>query len=216
MAALTAAAALPAMLAGGHTPPAHSDPAQLAAATTGYDDRADLDELHRRAVDAARADRATRAAAAVTAPPPPVTTAEPPAGRHRAKPSPRPRTPRRTTPVQVPPAVSGDITAVIGWALAQVGHPYVYGATGPGAYDCSGLVAAAYARIGVRLPHSAAGMLAYGRPVGRGELAPGDLVFASRGHVAIYIGGGRIVEAANPAVGVVARPIWGFMTARRL
>lgn len=90
------------------------------------------------------------------------------------------------------------------------------GSAGPGAYDCSGLVMAAYAHAGIRLPHKASLMMGYGRPVSRADLQPGDLVFPDAGHVSIYIGDGRVVEAANRRAGIRIAKIWGFQTARRL
>lgn len=105
---------------------------------------------------------------------------------------------------------------MVAFALAQVGDPYRFGAEGPSGWDCSGLVAAAYAHAGVHLPHSTGGILGYGRAVGRGQLEPGDVIFPTYGHVAIYLGGGRMVEAANPRAGVRIAAVWGFATARRI
>ena len=66
----------------------------------------------------------------------------------------------------------------------------------PSGFDCSGLVAYVYGKLGVRLPHNAAAQFAFGRPVSRGNLRPGDLVFFhGLGHVGLYIGRGRIIHA---------------------
>lgn len=109
---------------------------------------------------------------------------------------------------------SGDVAS---YALRFVGSPYVYGAAGPGAFDCSGFTSYVYRQYGVYLPHSAAAQFstAYGASVGSmNNLAPGDLVFFAgtyrRGisHVAIYIGGGRIVHAMTPRLGVQVSSIW--------
>ena len=83
------------------------------------------------------------------------------------------------------------------FALAQIGKPYVFGAAGPGAYDCSGLTMAAWHRAGVNLPHSAADQYNYGHHVNRDQLQPGDLIFFYQpiGHVTIYIGDGLMVSA---------------------
>lgn len=94
---------------------------------------------------------------------------------------------------------------VVAFALAQVGKPYRWGAAGPGSYDCSGLVMASFARAGIRLPHQSGGIARMGRAVPRGSWLPGTVI-TSPGHVALYIGGGMMVEAphAGAAVRVVA------------
>jgi cell wall-associated NlpC family hydrolase len=108
------------------------------------------------------------------------------------------------------------LETVIAYALAQVGKPYVFAAAGPNAFDCSGLVMAAFARIGIRLPHFTGTMIRYGSPVSRSALRRGDMVFPTSGHVAIYLGGGRIVEAANPRVDIRVSTLTSFYAARRL
>ncbi|WP_327005521.1 C40 family peptidase [Dactylosporangium sp. NBC_01737] len=105
---------------------------------------------------------------------------------------------------------------MVGFALAQVGKGYGFGSVGPERFDCSGLVAAAYQRVGISLPHQTGALAGVGRPVGRGELRPGDLVFPSAGHVGIYIGGGRIVHASTERGGVKISPIYAFRFARRI
>ncbi len=115
----------------------------------------------------------------------------------------------------MPPA-SGRAAAVVAAALARVGTPYVFGGVGAGGIDCSGLTLVAYAAIGIRLPHSTGGQLGLGRRVSRGELAPGDLVFPSSGHVGIYIGGGMMVAAPRPGQRVKVQPVYAFFTGRRL
>ena len=94
-------------------------------------------------------------------------------------------------------------------ALAQVGDPYVYGATGPDAFDCSGLTMYAWAAAGVSLPHASSAQPGSGTPVSISELMPGDLVFyySPISHVAMYIGDGMIVHAANPSVPVEVVPM---------
>lgn len=84
-------------------------------------------------------------------------------------------------------------------ALAQRGKPYVWGATGPGAFDCSGLVQYAYRRAGIRLPRVTWDQLRAGRRVPLAAVRSGDLVFfRDASHVGMYIGGGRIVHAPKP------------------
>jgi cell wall-associated NlpC family hydrolase len=82
-------------------------------------------------------------------------------------------------------------------ALSKVGSPYVYGATGPNAFDCSGLTGYAYAAAGIRLPRSSGEQAGVGTPVSRSELKPGDLVFfySPISHVGLYIGDGKMVHA---------------------
>jgi peptidoglycan DL-endopeptidase CwlO len=85
-------------------------------------------------------------------------------------------------------------------ACDLIGKPYVFGASGPGSYDCSGLTAAAWASVGVHLEHYTKDQWNEGRPITAAELQPGDLVFYYPGslhHVAIYIGGGMVVHAPH-------------------
>jgi peptidoglycan DL-endopeptidase CwlO len=105
-------------------------------------------------------------------------------------------------PSSVP--VSGRAAAAVGYALAQVGDSYVYGAAGPSAFDCSGLTMMSWAQAGVGLPHSSSAQFGSGVHVSSSDLQPGDLVFyySPISHVAIYIGNGLIVHAANPGTGV--------------
>ena len=84
-------------------------------------------------------------------------------------------------------------------ALAQVGKPYVWGAAGPSAFDCSGLMQYAYSAAGISLPHSSSAQSTMGVPVSRSALQPGDLVFfySPVSHVGMYIGNGQMVHAAT-------------------
>ena len=105
---------------------------------------------------------------------------------------------------------SGRGSTAASYALAQVGKPYVFGAAGPSAFDCSGLTMAAWASAGVGLPHAASQQYAMTARVDSGSLIPGDLVFfySDLHHVGIYVGGGTFVHAANPGDGVVAEPLF--------
>ena len=99
-------------------------------------------------------------------------------------------------PRNLPPA--GPAAAIaIKTALAQVGDRYQGGATGPDAFDCSGLTSYAYAAAGVPLLRSSGSQATMGQQVSRAELQPGDLVFyySPISHVALYIGDGMIVHA---------------------
>jgi cell wall-associated NlpC family hydrolase len=124
---------------------------------------------------------------------------------HRArKATQRPATGAGTENAFVPPG--SDRSAVLRFALAQVGQRYRYGGTGNGGWDCSGLVSAAYRSAGVSLPHSSGAIGREGRAVPAGQWRPGDVI-ASRGHVALYLGNGLMVEAANPHDGVRVTPV---------
>ena len=95
------------------------------------------------------------------------------------------------------------------WALSRRGSPYVWGAAGPHAFDCSGLVLWAYAQVGISLPHLAAAQWNMGVHVGRNQLEPGDLVFfyADIGHVGLYIGNGLMVDAPDFGEVVQVQPV---------
>ncbi len=103
-----------------------------------------------------------------------------------------------------PPPAPPYAPSVVKVAYAQLGKPYHYGASGPGSFDCSGLVMYCYAQVGVRLPHSSYMQARCGVPVSYSELQPGDLVFfRGYGHVGIYIGGGQYIHA--PRTGDVVK-----------
>jgi cell wall-associated NlpC family hydrolase len=110
--------------------------------------------------------------------------------------------PTASAPTSVP--ASGRAAAAVAFAMAQVGDAYVYGATGPSAWDCSGLTMGAWAQAGVSLPHSSSAQYSSGPHVAESDLQPGDLVFyySPISHVGMYIGNGMIVNAENPSVGV--------------
>ena len=96
-------------------------------------------------------------------------------------------------PTRAPSVAAMDI------AMGKIGAPYRYGAAGPNAFDCSGLVNWAYKQAGVSLPRTSRAMSRVGTPVSRDDLQPGDLVFFYRpvSHVAIYIGDGKVVHAST-------------------
>ncbi|MEU9447416.1 NlpC/P60 family protein [Streptomyces sp. NPDC048277] len=114
------------------------------------------------------------------------------------------------------PLSAGDVAApdsraaaAVAYAYSKLGSPYVWGATGPDAFDCSGLAQAAYRSAGVSIPRTTYAQIDAGHRVSRSELQPGDLVFFYSGvsHVGIYIGNGQMIHAPNPSAPVRIAPI---------
>ena len=87
-------------------------------------------------------------------------------------------------------------------ALSRLGRPYVWGATGPDRFDCSGLVQWAYAQAGIPLNRTTYQQIHQGVAVSPSQVRPGDLVFPHTGHVQIAIGGNMVVEAPQPGATV--------------
>ncbi|MBR8643370.1 C40 family peptidase [Streptomyces tuirus] len=106
-------------------------------------------------------------------------------------------------------APNSRAAAAVSYAYQKIGSPYVWGATGPNAFDCSGLVQAAYRSAGVSLPRTTYSQIDVGHRVSRSELLPGDLVFFYAGisHVGIYVGNGRMIHAPNPSAPVRVAPL---------
>jgi cell wall-associated NlpC family hydrolase len=91
----------------------------------------------------------------------------------------------------------------VAFAYAQLGKPYVWGAVGPDSYDCSGLVETAWAWAGVAIPRDTYEQVAALPAVPLSDLQPGDLVFFDGdGHVAMYVGGGMLIDAPQPGQNV--------------
>lgn len=109
----------------------------------------------------------------------------------------------------VPVSARGSAGRAMVFALTQLGRPYSFGAAGPSAYDCSGLVMAAWAAAGVSLPHNAAAQWRVIAHVSRDDLRPGDLVFyfSDIHHVGMYVGNDRIVHAPTYGLDVMISPI---------
>jgi cell wall-associated NlpC family hydrolase len=105
-------------------------------------------------------------------------------------------------------------------ALAKLGKPYRWGAMGPNAFDCSGLVKWSFAQSGRALPRTSRAMASVGTPVRKADLQPGDLVFFYQpiSHVGIYIGNGKIVHASRSGQPVKISDMsrMRFTTARRV
>lgn len=124
-------------------------------------------------------------------------------------------------PPAAPPFVTPTETAgelALDAALSKVGAPYVYGAAGPDAFDCSGLVQWSYRQAGLELPRTSDAQLASGTPVSMNDLRPGDVVsFYGGGHSGLYAGDGNVVHASTAGTPVRVAPISSmpFAGARR-
>jgi hypothetical protein len=136
-----------------------------------------------------------------------------------------PHLPLPAAPGGPPPARSLRAGRVVAFALAQRGTRYRWGAQGPDAFDCSGLTWAAYRHAGLDWPRLTADGQWQRGPRSHGRPRPGDLVFfhtslvapGHAGHVGVYLGGGRMVEAPHPGspvrIGLVDRG--GYLGATR-
>ncbi|WP_024442130.1 MULTISPECIES: C40 family peptidase [unclassified Mycobacterium] len=100
-------------------------------------------------------------------------------------------------------------------ALSRLGRPYVWGATGPDRFDCSGLTQWAYQQAGVPLSRTTYTQIHEGIPVPRSQIRPGDLVFPSTGHVQLAIGGNRVIEAPHAGATVQISPLGADVAIRR-
>ena len=118
------------------------------------------------------------------------------------------------------PGGTGEGEIAVQAALTRVGSPYSWGAAGPGAFDCSGLVMWAYQQAGIALPHSSQALASGGMPVSRDQLQPGDVVnfYSDASHTGLYVGNGMVVHASTYGVPVKVVPLDGagpFYNARR-
>jgi peptidoglycan DL-endopeptidase CwlO len=107
----------------------------------------------------------------------------------------------------------------LGRAMTRLGDPYVWGAEGPNSFDCSGLVQWAFKQVGVTLPRSSTAQSQVGKPVSRGALRPGDLVFfySPVSHVGIYLGNNKVLHASEPGKPVKISPMnFPYHNARRV
>jgi cell wall-associated NlpC family hydrolase len=125
-------------------------------------------------------------------------------------------TPTETAPAGAPGSAA---QSAVDFALAQQGEAYVWGATGPDTWDCSGLVLQAYAAAGISLPRVSADQAQAGVAVSRDQLQPGDLVafYSPVSHIGIYIGNGQIVHAptSGDVVKITDIDAFGSITAMR-
>ncbi|WP_033344456.1 C40 family peptidase [Catenuloplanes japonicus] len=106
------------------------------------------------------------------------------------------------------PSAPAGSSGVVQFAYAQLGKPYIYGSAGPGGFDCSGLVKAAWATAGKSLPHNAAMQWNAMAHISASQLQPGDAVFyRSLAHVGLYIGNGKVIHAPTPGDVVSIAPV---------
>jgi cell wall-associated NlpC family hydrolase len=116
----------------------------------------------------------------------------------------------------VPPPNASAAQIAVGAAYSVIGAPYVFGAAGPDAFDCSGLTSWAWAQAGVSLAHSALAQLSSLPQVPLSAVEPGDIIYygSVSPHVAIYVGGGNIIHARHPGPGgeVQVDSMYGYDT----
>ena len=142
--------------------------------------------------------------------------------RHGAHPAKLVRAPGPWRKVVAPPkpATPPLGNRVVAYARHFIGIPYSWGGSTPHTgFDCSGLVRFVYGHFGIRLPHSSWADLSHGRRISRRSLRPGDLVFFyGAGHVGIYAGRGRFIDAPHSGARVRVSTMGaysGYYSARR-
>ncbi|AGB24155.1 cell wall-associated hydrolase, invasion-associated protein [Mycobacterium sp. JS623] len=144
----------------------------------------------------------------IPAPPPP--DAAPPADPNILAAPPEGIPPGDVAPPGAEPGGgSPEAATVIQAALSRIGSPYVWGGSGPGQFDCSGLVMWSFQQAGISLPHSSQALAQGGQPVSMDQMQPGDLVtyYSDASHVGIYIGDGMMVHASTFGVPVRVAPV---------
>jgi cell wall-associated NlpC family hydrolase len=108
-----------------------------------------------------------------------------------------------------PPYDGTKAGAVVQFAYNAIGAPYVFAADGPDSFDCSGLIVAALAEVGISTEHSAHKQIAQFPEISRSELKPGDLVgfYDDLSHIGIYVGDGMVIHAPQPGESVKKAPM---------
>ena len=99
-----------------------------------------------------------------------------------------------------PPPLAAGAAGAVQAAEREIGVPYVWGGSSPSGFDCSGLIAWAYSQVGIGLPHFSGAQYASTTHISMADIAPGDLLFYGPGgseHVAMYVGGGSMIEAPH-------------------
>lgn len=109
---------------------------------------------------------------------------------------------KKAAPAKQAPVNVGQ--KIADFAKGKVGAPYAWGGTGPAAFDCSGLTSWAYKQVGKNIPRTSQAQASGGKQVSLKDLRPGDIVsyYGGASHVAIYIGGGKVVQALNSSTPV--------------
>lgn len=112
-------------------------------------------------------------------------------------------------PAPAPVAAPSVGEQIVAAARSAIGSPYVYGAAGPSAFDCSGLTSWAYAQVGKSIPRTSQGQAYGGQQVPLSQIQPGDIVvyYGGASHVAIYAGNGVMIDALNSGSPVAERPL---------
>ncbi|MBU6531944.1 C40 family peptidase [Streptomyces sp. NPDC057245] len=176
-----------------------------AAAKAAEQAKADLAEAKKKAAEKKKAEEAARKAAAERA----ARTAERPTLNSSSDTGPAQSADTGTSTGSS--SATGSAAAIVSFVQAQVGKAYVSGATGPSAYDCSGLVQAAFKQVGISLPRVSQDQSTAGTQVGLDNLQPGDILYwggaGSAYHVGVYVGDGMFVGAQNSSTGVVEKPL---------
>ncbi len=132
-----------------------------------------------------------------------------------------------STSSYAPSTSSSKVDKVLSTLKSKLGKPYVYGASGPNSFDCSGLTYYCYKQVGVYLNRTSSGQSTNGRYVSKSNLKAGDLVFFNSGssyirHVGMYVGDGKFIHAPSPGKTVRYDSIYssyyskGYVTARRI
>ncbi|GLZ15381.1 hypothetical protein Acsp04_56160 [Actinomadura sp. NBRC 104425] len=112
---------------------------------------------------------------------------------------------------KLPVVGTGKAAQALRYAMTKIGKPYVWGAEGPNAFDCSGLVMWAYRQVGISLPHYTGSQWNAGTHISRDQLQPGDLVFfySDLHHVGLYVGNGKMLHAPQTGDVVKIAPMAG-------
>ncbi|MBC3185197.1 C40 family peptidase [Corynebacterium sp. zg-331] len=109
----------------------------------------------------------------------------------------------------IPAPASSVGQSIVDVARSKIGSPYVYGASGPNAFDCSGFTSWVYSQVGKAIPRTSQAQASAGTPVAYEDLQPGDIVafYGGASHVGIYAGNGMIIDALNSGIPVGERPL---------
>lgn len=179
--------------------------------------RAEEERRHKaylRFLAARRAERAREAQtlAAVVSTPAPVSSPSPSStATHKAASAATSTKPKPTFTLTASPSTT-EAAKAIAFAFAQLGKPYIWGGTGPGGFDCSGLVQAAWAYAGVSIPRTSEEQWAGLTHVSASNMEPGDILvfYSGASHVGLYIGNGYMIDASHSGVPIEKVAIAGY------